>query len=76
MEEFHQNNTEKLGMSDAVTLPVRRRLVWGESDNAEQLGSQTPALEEAEKKQNKLESTEVENLEEIDKDIKTEILQE
>ncbi|XP_053111620.1 nuclear protein MDM1 isoform X2 [Hemicordylus capensis] len=54
-EQFEQNNTEKLGMSDAPTVPVRRHLVWDASANAEQLESRPPELEEGEEKEHEQE---------------------
>nr|XP_060633474.1 nuclear protein MDM1 isoform X3 [Anolis sagrei ordinatus] len=60
--EFQENGTEKLGMSDAATLPVKRRLVWGEPDDGEQLEHQTPVLggeENDEEKENKQESEDI-----------------
>ncbi|XP_067420169.1 nuclear protein MDM1 isoform X2 [Emydura macquarii macquarii] len=67
-EQSEQNNTGKLGMSDASTVPVRRRLVWGEQDNAGQVENQPPVLEEDEEKENKQEAAEAQKLEENDKD--------
>ncbi|XP_060633474.2 nuclear protein MDM1 isoform X3 [Anolis sagrei] len=60
--EFQENGTGKLGMSDAATLPVKRRLVWGEPDDGEQLEHQTPVLggeENDEEKENKQESEDI-----------------
>nr|XP_003224673.1 PREDICTED: nuclear protein MDM1 isoform X1 [Anolis carolinensis] len=60
--EFQENSTGKLGMSDAATLPVKRRLVWGEPDNGEQLEHQTPVLGGGgndEEKENKQESEDI-----------------
>uniref|UniRef100_A0A8C3RJI2 Nuclear protein MDM1 n=1 Tax=Chelydra serpentina TaxID=8475 RepID=A0A8C3RJI2_CHESE len=68
VEQSQQNNTEKLGMSDASTVPVRRRLAWGEQDSTEQVENQPPGLEEDEEKENKQESAEAQKLEENDKD--------
>ncbi|XP_039375507.1 nuclear protein MDM1 isoform X3 [Mauremys reevesii] len=67
IEQSQQNNTEKLGMSDASTVPVRRRLAWGEQDSTEQVENQPPGLEEDEEKENKQESAEAQKLEENDK---------
>uniref|UniRef100_A0A452J2H4 Nuclear protein MDM1 n=1 Tax=Gopherus agassizii TaxID=38772 RepID=A0A452J2H4_9SAUR len=67
IEQSQQNNTEKLGMSDASTVPVRRRLVWGEQDSTEQVENQPPGLEEDEEKENKQESAKAQKLEENDK---------
>ncbi|XP_060101001.1 nuclear protein MDM1 [Heteronotia binoei] len=66
-EQLTKNNTEKLGISDAVTVPVKRRLVWGEPGGAEKL--EDLPLEEGEEKTNKQES---ENFEKgCDKDSNT-----
>lgn len=35
-EQPHQDSTENKDMSDAVTVPVKRRLVWGEEEGAEE----------------------------------------
>ncbi|XP_077689372.1 nuclear protein MDM1 isoform X3 [Eretmochelys imbricata] len=64
VEQSQQNNTEKLGMSDASTVPVRRRLAWGEQDSTEQVENQPPGLEEDEEKENKQESAEAQKLKE------------
>ncbi|XP_073183939.1 nuclear protein MDM1 isoform X2 [Lepidochelys kempii] len=64
IEQSQQNNTEKLGMSDASTVPVRRRLAWGEQDSTEQVENQPPGLEEDEEKENKQESAEAQKLKE------------
>ncbi|XP_061495783.1 nuclear protein MDM1 isoform X3 [Rhineura floridana] len=74
-EQFQQNNTGKLGMSDATTVPVKRRLVWGEPGNDEQLENQPATLEEGEEKESKQESEEAEELEE-NKDANTDDQQE
>nr|XP_025039675.1 nuclear protein MDM1 isoform X1 [Pelodiscus sinensis] len=68
-EQPQQKNTEKLGMSDAPTVPVKRRLAWGEQDRAEQVENQTLGLEEDEEKENKQESTEAQKLEENAEDL-------
>ncbi|XP_068256931.1 nuclear protein MDM1 isoform X2 [Nyctibius grandis] len=35
-EQAHQDRTEKTDMSDALTVPVKRRLVWGEQEDPEE----------------------------------------
>ncbi|KGL95567.1 Nuclear protein MDM1, partial [Charadrius vociferus] len=35
-EQPHQNSTEKKDKSDALTVPVKRRLVWGEQEGTEE----------------------------------------
>uniref|UniRef100_A0A8C0HEZ2 Nuclear protein MDM1 n=1 Tax=Chelonoidis abingdonii TaxID=106734 RepID=A0A8C0HEZ2_CHEAB len=67
IEQSQQNNTEKLGMSDASTVPVRRRLAWGEQDSTEQVDNQPPGLEEDEEKENKQKLAKAQKLEENDK---------
>ncbi|XP_068791140.1 nuclear protein MDM1 isoform X2 [Struthio camelus] len=47
-EEMHQDSTEKKGMSDALTVPVKRRLVWGEQEGTEEMDNR-PSAEEEEK---------------------------
>ncbi|XP_025930729.1 nuclear protein MDM1 isoform X6 [Apteryx rowi] len=47
-EELHQDSTEKKGLSDASTVPVKRRLVWGEQEGTEKRDNQ-PSTEEEEK---------------------------
>lgn len=47
--ELPTNNTEKLGISDAATVPVKRHLVWGEPDSEEKL--EDPPLEEGKEKE-------------------------
>ncbi|XP_044305863.1 nuclear protein MDM1 [Varanus komodoensis] len=59
-EQFQQNNTGKLGFSDAATVPVKRKLAWGEPGNVQELEVHSPALGEGEEKENKQESEEVE----------------
>lgn len=75
-QQLHQNNTEKLGLSDASTLPLRRRLVWGEPANAEEIEVQPSALEEREEKENKQELEENDNIEANNKDASTDDHQE
>lgn len=57
-EQLTKNHTEKLGISDAATVPIKRRLVWGEPGSAEK--REDPPLEEGEEKANKQESEEFE----------------
>ncbi|NXY42518.1 MDM1 protein, partial [Ceuthmochares aereus] len=39
-EQPHQDSTEKKEMSDALTVPVKRRLVWGEHEGTEERENQ------------------------------------
>ncbi|XP_042728599.1 nuclear protein MDM1 isoform X2 [Lagopus leucura] len=45
-EESHQDVTEKKDLSDAPTVPVKRRLVWGEQEGTEEEESQQSREEE------------------------------
>ncbi|XP_010220008.1 PREDICTED: nuclear protein MDM1 [Tinamus guttatus] len=47
-EELHQDNPEKKDLSNASTVPVKRRLVWGEQEGTEG-GDHRPSTEEEEK---------------------------
>ncbi|XP_019398800.1 PREDICTED: nuclear protein MDM1 isoform X2 [Crocodylus porosus] len=67
-----QKNTEKLGMSDASTVPVRRRLVWGEQEKKEQMENQLPAVKEEEGKEKKQETAGAQKLEENDQEVNVE----
>ncbi|XP_077194867.1 nuclear protein MDM1 isoform X2 [Paroedura picta] len=66
-EQLTKNNTEKLGVSDAATLPIKRRLVWGEPGSAEKL--EDLPVEEEKEKATKKESEDFEK--ESDKDSNT-----
>ncbi|KFP28062.1 Nuclear protein MDM1, partial [Colius striatus] len=39
-EQPHQDSTEKNGLSDALTVPVKRRLAWGEQKDTEERENQ------------------------------------
>ncbi|XP_019370243.1 PREDICTED: nuclear protein MDM1 isoform X5 [Gavialis gangeticus] len=69
---IQQKNTEKLGMSDASTVPVRRRLVWGEQEKKEQMENQSPAVEEEKGKEKKQETAGAQKLEENDQEVNVE----
>lgn len=45
-EQPHQDSAEKKDMSDAVTVPVKRRLVWGEQEGAEERENRQSTEEE------------------------------
>lgn len=47
-EQAHQGNTKK-DMSDASTVPVKRRLVWDEPEGTEERENQQSTEEEEEK---------------------------
>ncbi|NWV00042.1 MDM1 protein, partial [Upupa epops] len=50
-EEPQQDRTERKGVSDAVTLPVKRRLVWGEEGTEEKEKRQSTGEEEKQDEQ-------------------------
>ena len=60
-EQSHQDDTEKKGLSDAPTVPVKRRLVWGEQEGTEEKDSQQ--LTEEEEKENEQAAVVTQNLE-------------
>ncbi|XP_053941100.1 nuclear protein MDM1 isoform X3 [Cuculus canorus] len=45
-EQPHQDSTEKKEMSDALTVPVKRRLVWGEHEGTEERKNRQSTEEE------------------------------
>ncbi|KAF6120275.1 Mdm1 nuclear protein [Phyllostomus discolor] len=52
LEEQHQKNTtEKLGVSDAPTVPVRRRLAWDAEDTNEDIQKQPREEEEEDERE-------------------------
>ncbi|NXL94381.1 MDM1 protein, partial [Alectura lathami] len=61
-----QNGTEKKGMSDASTVPVKRRLAWGEQEGTEEKENQQSTEEE--EKENEQVAVVVQNLEKDNKD--------
>ncbi|XP_034259238.1 nuclear protein MDM1 isoform X1 [Pantherophis guttatus] len=63
-----QNSTGNLGVSDALTIPVKRRLVWDESHDDEQQENLSPILGECKEEENKQEIGEVKEVEKNDKD--------
>ncbi|XP_040408809.1 nuclear protein MDM1 isoform X5 [Cygnus olor] len=65
-EESHENDPEKKDMSDASTVPVKRRLVWGEQEATEEKENQQSTGEE--EKENEKAAVVVQNLEENNKD--------
>ncbi|XP_007423469.1 nuclear protein MDM1 [Python bivittatus] len=67
-EQFQPNNSGNLGVSDAATVPVKRRLVWDESGNDEQQENQSPALGECKEEEKKQDIEEVKQVEKNDKD--------
>lgn len=65
-EESHENGPEKKDMSDASTVPVKRRLVWGEQEATEEKENQQSTGEE--EKENEKDAVAVQNLGENNKD--------
>ncbi|NWR69775.1 MDM1 protein, partial [Centropus unirufus] len=65
-EQPHQDNAEKKEMSEALTVPVERRLVWGEHEGAEERGNQQSTEEEL--KQDEQATVTAQQLEESNKD--------
>ncbi|XP_035757558.1 nuclear protein MDM1 isoform X2 [Egretta garzetta] len=62
----HQDSTEKKDISDALTVPVKRRLVWGEQEGTDERESQQSAEEE--EKQDEQAAAVAQQLEETNKD--------
>ncbi|OXB57071.1 hypothetical protein ASZ78_002942 [Callipepla squamata] len=68
-EQSHQDDTEKKDLSDVPTVPVKRRLVWGEQEGTEEKESRQ-STEEEEEKENEEALVVTRNLEKNNKDIK------
>ncbi|XP_031409445.1 nuclear protein MDM1 [Meleagris gallopavo] len=66
-EESHQDDTEKKDLSDVPTVPVKRRLVWGEQEGTEEKESQQSTEEE--EKENEQAAVVTQNLEKDNKGI-------
>ncbi|KAM6096103.1 nuclear protein MDM1 isoform 2-T3 [Chlamydotis macqueenii] len=65
-EQPHQDSTEKKDMSDALTVPVKRRLVWGEQEGTEERDNRQSAEEK--EKQDEQAAVVAQKLEENNKD--------
>ncbi|XP_076188579.1 nuclear protein MDM1 isoform X4 [Aptenodytes patagonicus] len=65
-EQPHQDSAEKKDMSDALTVPVKRRLVWGEQEGAEERENRQST--EAEEKQDEQAVVVAQQLEKNNKD--------
>ncbi|NXJ12047.1 MDM1 protein, partial [Odontophorus gujanensis] len=65
-EQSHQDDTEKKDLSGVPTVPVKRRLVWGEQEGTEEKESQQSTEEE---KENEEALVVTQNLEKNNKDI-------
>ncbi|XP_015483997.1 nuclear protein MDM1 isoform X2 [Parus major] len=68
-EQSHQDSTRK-DMSDALTIPVERRLVWDEQEGTEERGNQQSTEEKEEEKTDEQAAVVVQQLEENNKDAK------
>ncbi|XP_014104595.1 PREDICTED: nuclear protein MDM1 isoform X2 [Pseudopodoces humilis] len=68
-EQSHQDGTRK-DMSDALTIPVKRRLVWDEQEGTEERGNQQSTEEKEEEKPDEQAAVMVQQLEENNKDAK------
>ncbi|XP_065599377.1 nuclear protein MDM1 [Cyrtonyx montezumae] len=66
-EQSHQDDTAKKDLSDVPTVPVKRRLVWGEQEGTEEKESQQSTEEE--EKENEQALVVTQNLEKNNKDI-------
>ncbi|NXU79369.1 MDM1 protein, partial [Oreotrochilus melanogaster] len=64
-DQPHQDSTEKKNLSDALTVPVKKRLAWGEPEGTEKRENQQPAEEE--RKQDEEAAVEAQQLEENNK---------
>lgn len=68
-EPPHQDSTKK-DMSDALTVPVRRCLVWGEQEGVEERENQQSTEEKEEEKPDEQAAVMAQQLEENNKDAK------
>ncbi|NWV13287.1 MDM1 protein, partial [Ptilonorhynchus violaceus] len=67
-EQPHQDSTGKKDMSDALTVPFKRRLVWDEQEGTEKRENQQSTQEE--EKQDEWAAVVAQQLEENNKDVK------
>ncbi|XP_077034959.1 nuclear protein MDM1 isoform X2 [Agelaius phoeniceus] len=68
-EQAHQDSTKK-NMSDALTVPVKRRLVWDEQEGTEEREDQQLTEEKEEEKSDEQAAVMAQQLEENNKDAK------
>nr|XP_041568211.1 nuclear protein MDM1 isoform X3 [Taeniopygia guttata] len=68
-EQVHQGNTKK-DMSDASTVPVKRRLVWDEPEGTEERENQQSTEEKEEEKSDEQAAVRAQQLEENNNDAK------
>ncbi|NXN22680.1 MDM1 protein, partial [Nycticryphes semicollaris] len=67
IEQPHQDSTEKTDMSDALTVPVQRRLAWSEKEGTED--KQNRQATEEEEKQDEQAPAVAQHLEENNQDV-------
>lgn len=67
-EQTQQDSTEKKDMADALTVPVKRRLAWGEQEGTEERENQQ--AREEEENQNEQVTVVAQELEENNKHAK------
>ncbi|NXP46339.1 MDM1 protein, partial [Heliornis fulica] len=65
-QHLHQDSAEKKDLSDALTVPVKRRLVWGEQEGMEE--RENPKSTEEEEKRDEQAAVLAQQLEENNKD--------
>lgn len=65
-EQPHQDSIEKKDVSDALTVPVKRRLVWGEQEGTEERENQQST--KGEEKKDEQAAVVAQQLEENNKD--------
>lgn len=68
-EQPHQDSTKK-DMSDALTVPVKRRLVWDEQEGTEETKNQQSTEEKEEEEPDEQAAVMAQKLEENNKDAK------
>ncbi|CAN8211070.1 unnamed protein product [Coccothraustes coccothraustes] len=68
-EQAHQDNTKK-DMSDGLTVPVKRRLVWDKQEGTEEREDQQPTEEKEAEKSDEQDAVMTQQLEENNKDAK------
>ncbi|XP_027710006.1 nuclear protein MDM1 isoform X2 [Vombatus ursinus] len=74
--ECQKDTTEKLGVSDALTLPVRRKLAWDEGGAGDQIHNHERRVEEEKNENDKQDCREeAKELEESDSDVKRDRIQ-
>ncbi|XP_074082291.1 nuclear protein MDM1 isoform X2 [Macrotis lagotis] len=75
--QCQKDSTEKLGVSNAPTLPIRRKLAWGEGSAGDQIHNHERRMEEEKNEKNKSDFVEeAKEIEENDNDTKKDRIQE